>query len=194
MENQIGAFRHDMFARAIALDRCDHHLDCFLAELFGAMLDALVQKFTRIGPVPARGRAGIDNPGQVLNSKTAHRVVLGALSQKCLRLALTTYQRPDGAHGSSRIGSPARAMCSLACRMVNSPKWKIEAASTAVACPSRIPSTRWSRLPTPPAAITGTGTLSALARVHGRSKPCRVPSRSIDVSRISPAPSETTSW
>src|SRR6266404_5438109 len=77
--------------------------------------------------------------------------------------------------------------------MVNSPKWKIDAASTAVACPWRMPSTRWSRLPTPPDAMTGTGTLSAIARVSGRSKPCLVPSRSIEVSRISPAPSETTS-
>ncbi len=40
----------------------------------------------------------------------------------------------------------------------------------------------------------GNGTLSAIARVSGMSKPCRVPSRSIEVSRISPAPSETTSW
>src|SRR5256885_48839 len=78
--------------------------------------------------------------------------------------------------------------------MVNSPKWNIDAASTAVAWPWRMPSTRWSRLPTPPEAITGTGMLSAIARVSGMSKPCRVPSRSIEVSRISPAPSETTSW
>src|SRR5579872_2874347 len=85
-------------------------------------------------------------------------------------------------------------MWSLASRMVNSPKWKIEAASTAVACPSRMPSTRWSRLPTPPEAINGTEMLSAIARVSGRSNPWRVPSRSIEVRRISPAPSETTSW
>src|SRR5438477_2097625 len=78
--------------------------------------------------------------------------------------------------------------------MVNSPKWNIEAASTAVAWPWRMPSTRWSRLPTPPEAMTGTGTLSAMACVSGRSNPCLVPSRSIEVSRISPAPSETTSW
>src|SRR6266567_367149 len=56
-----------------------------------------------------------------------------------------------------------------------------------------MPSTRWSRLPTPPEAMTGTGTLSAMACVSGRSNPCRVPSRSIDVSKISPAPSDTTS-
>src|ERR1700722_9893534 len=33
-----------------------------------------------------------------------------------------------------------------------------------------------------------------MARVSGRSKPWRVPSRSIEVRRISPAPSDTTSW
>jgi hypothetical protein len=65
---------------------------------------------------------------------------------------------------------------------------KIEAARTAVACPSRIPSTRWSRVPTPPEAMTGTRTASATARVSGMSKPDLVPSRSIDVRRISPAP------
>ena len=64
----------------------------------------------------------------------------------------------------------------------------LEAASTAVAWPSRMPATRWSRLPTPPEAITGTLTRSATARVRGMSKPWRVPSRSIEVSRISPAP------
>ena len=90
---------------------------------------------------------------------------------------------------SSRIGRPAWAMCSLAWRMVYSPKWKIEAASTAVAWPSRMPSTRWSSVPTPPEAITGTGTASAIARVSAMSKPGLVPSRSIEVSRISPAPS-----
>ena len=47
--------------------------------------------------------------------------------------------------------------------------------------------------PTPPEAITGTGTASEMARVSGMSKPLRVPSRSIEVSRISPAPRLTTS-
>ena len=41
--------------------------------------------------------------------------------------------------------------------------------------------------------MTGTRTASATARVSGMSKPCLVPSRSIEVSRISPAPSDTTS-
>src|SRR6202011_405212 len=71
---------------------------------------------------------------------------------------------------------------------VNSPRWKIEAASTASASPSRAPSTRCCRVPTPPDAITGTGQFPATCRVSSRSKPSRVPSRSIEASRISPAP------
>src|SRR6185437_6941627 len=68
-------------------------------------------------------------------------------------------------------------------------KWKIEAASTAVAWPSRIPSTRCSSVPTPPEAMMGIRTESAIARVKGISKPALVPSRSIEVTRSSPAPS-----
>ena len=47
--------------------------------------------------------------------------------------------------------------------------------------------------PTPPDAITGTSTASATARVSARSKPVRAPSRSMLVSRISPAPRAATS-
>ena len=76
---------------------------------------------------------------------------------------------------------------------VCSPKWKIEAASTASARPSTRPRggarasrprRRRSRGPT---------TASAIARVSSRSYPSRVPSRSMLVSRISPAPSASTS-
>jgi len=48
--------------------------------------------------------------------------------------------RPD--QGSSRTGRPARAIYSLASRTECSPKWKMEAARTALAWPSRTPSTR----------------------------------------------------
>ena len=43
----------------------------------------------------------------------------------------------------------------------------------------------------PPDAITGTETAREIAAVRGISKPACVPSRSTEVSRISPAPSET---
>ena len=62
------------------------------------------------------------------------------------------------------------------------------AASTASAPPCCTPSAKWSRLPTPPEAITGTDTASATARVKAKSKPDLVPSRSMLVSKISPAP------
>ena len=52
-----------------------------------------------------------------------------------------------------------------------------------------MPSAKCSRLPTPPEAITGTPTASLTARVSCRSKPDFVPSRSMLVSKISPAPS-----
>ena len=63
--------------------------------------------------------------------------------EQALRLgASATARMSDALTGSSRIGRPACAMWSLAWRTVYSPKWKIEAASTAVAWPSRMPSTR----------------------------------------------------
>src|SRR5690349_5856208 len=88
----------------------------------------------------------------------------------------------------SRISMPRAAMKRLASPMAISPKWNTEAASTASAWPCSIPSARCSIRPTPPLAITGTGTASHTARVSARSKPLLVPSRSMLVSRISPAP------
>jgi len=64
--------------------------------------------------------------------------------------------------------APRSALLGLA-GSYRSPKWKIEAASTALARPSRMPSTRWSSVPTPPDAMTGTGTASAIARVRATS-------------------------
>ena len=45
--------------------------------------------------------------------------------------------------------------------------------------------------PAPPEAMTGTSTTEVTARSNGRSKPARVPSRSIEVSSSSPAPRST---
>ena len=83
---------------------------------------------------------------------------------------------------TAATGTPAAARCAFASPTRNGPKWKIEAASTAVAWPSRMPATRWSSVPTPPEAMTGTRTASATARVSSISKPDLVPSRSIEVS------------
>src|SRR4051794_13699802 len=195
MKQQIGALGYQMVA--IVHDRGDHGFDSFLAELFGAVLRALVEQLAGVGRLSSRCGPRIDGGGQIMDRETRHQTnsthaqrAYGPVPSQARLSTFATRSR----QGSSRIGRPARTMWSLASRMVNSPKWNIEAASTAVAWPWRMPSTRWSRLPTPPEAITGTGTLSAMACVSGRSNPCLVPSRSIEVSRISPAPSDPTSW
>src|SRR3972149_4884575 len=64
----------------------------------------------------------------------------------------------------------------------------MDAARTASAPPAVSPSYRWSSPPTPPDAITGIPPRSTMARVSRMSYPSRVPSRSMLVSRISPAP------
>ena len=88
---------------------------------------------------------------------------------------------------------PCEAMYSLTCLTVNVPKWKTLAASTASASPSMMPSAKCSSVPTPPEAMTGMGTARATARVSARSKPSLVPSRSMLVRRISPAPRRAAS-
>ena len=62
----------------------------------------------------------------------------------------------------------------------------MEAASAASAAPSVKISAKCSGSLAPPEAITGTETARAMAAVSGTSKPCCVPSRSTEVSRISP--------
>src|SRR5437879_1064567 len=68
-----------------------------------------------------------------------------------------------------RTGTPRAARYSLASPTVCWPKWKIEAARTALAPPSAMPSYRCSRVPTPPLAMTGTGTASPTARRSSQS-------------------------
>jgi len=50
---------------------------------------------------------------------------------------------------------PFESKYCLASKIVCSPKWKIDAASTALALPILIPWCKCSKLPTPPEAITG---------------------------------------
>src|SRR6266852_4177387 len=71
------------------------------------------------------------------------------------------------------------------------PALKIDAASAASAAPSWKISTKCSGDLAPPEAITGTVTALEIAAVSATSKPLRVPSRSTEVSRISPAPAAT---
>ena len=78
----------------------------------------------------------------------------------------------------------------LAWRTENSPKWKIDAASTASACPAVMPSARCCNLPTPPDAITG---MFEFLTIHRR----QVPSASfvfVLSDFIRPTPLETWEW
>src|SRR5690606_22368920 len=88
----------------------------------------------------------------------------------------------------SLTAMPRSAMYCLHSRTVWWPRWRMLAARTALGRPVVTPSARCCRLPTPPEAMTGTGTASDTVRVSARSKPDLVPSRSMLVSRISPAP------
>src|SRR5690606_19209424 len=143
----------------LALARCsgDRKLHRFLSHLLGDLGAPL--RIERCGVGAARIRAFSRRHGGIKPVDTG-QVPL------CHR-----------ALSSSRTAMPASRIASFASRMVNSPKWKIDAASTAVAWPSRMPSARCSSVPTPPEAITGIFTASATARVSGMLKPDRVPSR-----------------
>ena len=90
--------------------------------------------------------------------------------------------------GRSADTCPAARKVSFTCPMVMSPKWKTLAASTASA-PASTAGGKCSSRPAPPLAMSGTCVTSRTARIISRSKPSRVPSASIELSRISPAPS-----
>ncbi len=81
---------------------------------------------------------------------------------------------------ADRNSFKASTLCSL--------KWKIEAARAASARPSAKTSAKCSKVPAPPEAMTGMFTAEETAAVSSQSKPLFVPSRSMEVSRISPAP------
>src|ERR1035438_7053299 len=65
------------------------------------------------------------------------------------------------------------------------------AARTASALPSSSTSAMCSKLPAPPLATTGTPTDSLMRRVMTKSNPAFVPSASMLLSTISPAPNDT---
>src|SRR5277367_1562323 len=82
---------------------------------------------------------------------------------------------------------PSAAMACFTCPMVSCRKWNTLAANTASA-PATTAGAKWSAEPAPPLAITGTVTADRTARSIGRSNPARVPSASMELSRISPTP------
>src|SRR5690242_10985933 len=141
---------------------------------------------------PVRGLARGDRPLQRLARHPRHHEDLaarGVLRHDRHEAVPVPRHFVDPARvAHSRISMPRPARKRFAWPTVISPKWKTEAASTASAPPRSMPSARCSRLPTPPLAMTGTVTAPATARVSARSKPLFVPSRSMLVRRISPAP------
>src|SRR5450830_537917 len=112
MKQQVGALGNEMLA--IVFDRRDHRLDRLFAELLGTVLRSLVEQLARIGGFATGRCAGVDGCSQVVKGKTCHL----ALSSRSGSSA--GVQCPALVYGSSRVGRPARAMCSLASRMVNS--------------------------------------------------------------------------
>ena len=88
-----------------------------------------------------------------------------------------------------RTGTPAAASAACASAMLASPKWKIEAARTALAWPSTMPATRWSSAADAAARDHRHARPGRRSRGSGRGRSrSRVPSRSIEVTSNSPAP------
>src|SRR4029077_7673773 len=94
---------------------------------------------------------------------------------------------------ATRTGRPAAAMAAFTSPIAWMRRWKIDAASTASAPPRSIAATKSAGPAAPPEAITGTSTRSVIARSSSMSTPDCVPSRSIEVTSSSPAPSATAS-
>src|SRR5262245_17351249 len=89
---------------------------------------------------------------------------------------------------ASLTGYPAARSACFTVAIRSSPKWNRLAASTASA-PDRMAGAKSLAWPAPPLAIIGTSTAARTASISDRSKPALVPSASIELSRISPAPS-----
>src|ERR1700732_157724 len=101
---------------------------------------------------------------------------------------LATHQIDRRNQHGHLTGIAAERKCCFSSESEPNPKWKREAARAASARPSSNTSAKCCALPAPPEAITGTRTASETALVSRQSNPSPVPSRSNEVSRISPAP------
>src|SRR3954449_8908685 len=114
MVQHVGGFRHE--GVAVALHGGDGRLHGLLAKLLGRARRPVRDEFRRVGFLGRSRGALRHDAGEVGEGK--------------------------GGHQSIRMARPARAICALASAIEYSPKWKIEAASTALAWPSRTPSMR----------------------------------------------------
>src|SRR5699024_35938 len=137
------------------------------------------------------GERRIVHPGH--HQHRPGRPVLGDRADQAVGVAFEPGRdvRVEGVHiglGAHRTSIPSAAMASLTSAMVISPKWNPLAASTASA-PAVTAGAKCSGAPAPPEAMIGTVTAARTAAISSRSKPALVPSPSIELSRISPAPS-----
>src|SRR6478609_8723062 len=110
MIQHIGRFHLQRLG--VALHGGDDGLNGLFAQLLGAVGGAFREQAGRVALVRRSG---------------------GALGEEVVEVG--NRER----HQSILTGRPAWARRSLACLTLNSPKWKIDAASTALAWPSRMP-------------------------------------------------------
>eukprot|EP01022_Parablepharisma_sp_SALTPOND_P016322 TRINITY_DN2380_c0_g1_i1.p1 TRINITY_DN2380_c0_g1~~TRINITY_DN2380_c0_g1_i1.p1 ORF type:complete len:563 (-),score=94.78 TRINITY_DN2380_c0_g1_i1:1050-2738(-) len=111
--------------------------------------------------------------------------------------AIISFQHPAIApwgsepHQTMRIFTPWSAISFLICGMVYSPQCTMEAMSAAEALPLVSASAMCCGLPAPPEAMTGMDTFSTMSRVRSSSQPSLVPSASMELRQISPAPRDS---
>src|SRR3990167_6477414 len=119
----------------------------------------------------------------------ADRLLLGALGEERIQ-DVRGFSNPvdvDQFHAGILVSTPAFASASAQLRGVGFITWKGSPAATALA-PALTAAIISSGPEQPPWAITGMLTASLTARMRSRSYPSIVPSRSMEVRRISPAP------
>src|SRR5690606_21515923 len=159
----------------------------------GELRAGLALRGVRPPPSPQRGGGGPLLPGgRPAPAAGAHRGgrpgrVRGR-SRPAERRRAPPLSAGSGGGAGQRTGWPCRASSALTSAMVKSRKWKTEAARTASA-PASTAGGKCPPSPVPPLAISGTSTTARAARTSSGSNPALVPSASIELSRISPAPS-----
>src|SRR5262249_6438249 len=176
--------------------RVDDHQDGVLVAVGADLADAedvagrlALLPERAAAPAPEMREPRLGRPGECLAGRVrdhqhvAAREVLGHDGHEPGRV----IGDPRGQR-QHRTATPAALSSAFASGIRISPKWKTDAASAALAWPSVKTSAMCATRPHPPEATTGTPTASATARLSAMSKPSFVPSRSMLVRRISPAP------